>query len=128
MDNINDLVNAAMEQWDEETNCGETDPAFAGEVGQEIDALVDGLSKEKVTSLLNTDAPIMFVEGPRKPWPTGTYETRNYLGKVVCERGPKVFTIYDSRDNIIAHLDYDLASLVAHIFEVVSEEGTNEQR
>lgn len=60
MDNINDLVNAAMAQWDEETNCGETDPAFAGEVGQEIDALVDGLSKEDINDLFAEENPLIF--------------------------------------------------------------------
>ena len=57
MDNINDLVNAAMEQWDEETNCGETDPAFAGEVGREIDSLVYGLNQEKIERLLSDTSP-----------------------------------------------------------------------
>lgn len=70
MDNINDLVNAAMAQWDEETNCGETDPAFAGEVGQEIDNLVDGLNAENALLLLNDASPIIFIEGKNKPWPT----------------------------------------------------------
>ena len=62
MDNINDLVNAAMEQWDEETNCGETDPAFAGEVGQEIDSLVDGLNQEKIEGLLKTGNATLLIQ------------------------------------------------------------------
>ena len=60
MDNINDLVNAAMANWDEETNCGETDPAFAGDVGQEIDVLVDGLSKEDINDLFAEENPLIF--------------------------------------------------------------------
>ena len=81
MDNINDLVNAAMEQWDEETNCGETDPAFAGEVGKEIDNLVYGLNQEKIERLLSDTSPIIF-------------ESCTYSGKVVHERGPREFTIF----------------------------------
>lgn len=90
---------------------------------KEIDVLVDGLSQEKVEKLLESEAsPIIFVEGESKSWPTGAYETRNYSGKVVCERGPREFTIYDCRNNIVAHLNYDLASLVAGIFDIVSKE------
>ncbi len=62
MDSIDDLVNQAMAQWDEETNCGETDPAFQGEVGQEIDKLVDGLSPDEAEKLLAEDNPLIFVQ------------------------------------------------------------------
>ncbi len=62
MDEINDLVNQAMEQWDKETNGGENDPAFAGEVGQAIDELVDGLKPVEVHDLLAEHNPLIFVE------------------------------------------------------------------
>lgn len=119
---VNDLVNQAMEQWDVETNCGENDPAFHGEVGDEIDKLVDGLGEKETSLLLQNDSPIIFVQGLDKPWPTGTYETCNYLGKVVYDRSGRIFTIYDCRGNIVAQLDYDLASMVASIFDTVSKE------
>jgi hypothetical protein len=60
---ITDLVNNAMNQWAEETNCGATDPAFGGEIGEDIDKLVDGLSVFEVKTLLKTEKPIVFVEG-----------------------------------------------------------------
>jgi hypothetical protein len=60
---ITDLVNNAMNQWAEETDCGETDPAFGGEIGEDIDKLVDGLSVFEVKTLLKTEKPIVFVEG-----------------------------------------------------------------
>lgn len=62
MDNINELINQAMEDWDQETNAGETDPAFSGEVGEEIETLVNGLSAGEVQMLLGEPAPIIFVD------------------------------------------------------------------
>jgi len=61
---IQELVDQALEIWDEETNCGETDPAFDGEVGQEIDALVNGLRPDEVDNLLAVPEPLVFVEEP----------------------------------------------------------------
>lgn len=62
MSDIDDLVNQAMEQWDKETNGGETDPAFAGEVDQAIDELVEGLKPGEVETLLAERNPLIFVE------------------------------------------------------------------
>ncbi len=62
MGDIDNLVMQAMEQWDEETNCGENDPDFQGEVGEEISSLVDGLSQEEVGKLLEDENPLVFVE------------------------------------------------------------------
>ena len=61
MTDIDDLVNQSMAEWEDETNCGETDPAFQGEVGEEIDRLVDGLRPEQIDNLLATEKPIIFV-------------------------------------------------------------------
>ena len=61
MTDIDDLVNQAMTEWDGKTNCGEDDPAFQGEVGEEIDRLVDGLRPEQIDNLLATEKPIIFV-------------------------------------------------------------------
>jgi hypothetical protein len=58
---ITDLVNQAMNQWAEETNCGETDLAFQGEVGEEIDLLVQGLDAEKKRKLLDDQNPLVMV-------------------------------------------------------------------
>lgn len=63
MDDIDDLVNQAMEKWDQETNGGETDPAFQGEVGLAIDDLVDVLKPGEVEILLAEHNPLIFVEG-----------------------------------------------------------------
>ena len=63
MNNITMLVDQAMAQWQEETDCGATDPAFGGEIGEDIDKLVDGLSVFEVKTLLKTEKPIVFVEG-----------------------------------------------------------------
>jgi hypothetical protein len=59
---IDEQVSQAMEQWDKETNCGETDPAFQGEVDEEINKLVDGLKQDDVDKLMRVDKPIIFVE------------------------------------------------------------------
>jgi hypothetical protein len=61
LDDIQELVDQAMEIWDEETDCGETDPAFGGDVGQEINDLVDGLKVGEVESMLKVPEPIIFV-------------------------------------------------------------------
>ncbi len=60
---IQELVDQALDKWDNETSCGETDPAFSGEVEQDIDKLVDGLSQENVEKLLAVKNPVIFVEG-----------------------------------------------------------------
>jgi hypothetical protein len=58
---ITDLVNNAMNQWAEETDCGATDTAFQGEVGEEIDLLVQGLDAEKKRKLLDDQNPLVMV-------------------------------------------------------------------
>lgn len=63
MDNVVDLVNLAMEDWDQETKGGLTDPVFQGELGQEIDLLVDSLNQEEVNLLLRDKSPLFFMEG-----------------------------------------------------------------
>jgi hypothetical protein len=65
--NIDDLVNQALTEWDNETNCGENDPAFDGEVGELIDSMVGGLSQKEVKSLLAVDNPLIFVEEMSEP-------------------------------------------------------------
>ena len=116
---IQELVDQALDKWDNETNCGETDPAFDGDVGKDIDNLVYGLNNEQIADLLETDSPVVFVHSPNR-W--GSYETCNYLGKVVYSRSTRTFSLFDSRDNVIAHIDYDMASMVVGIFNVVSKE------
>lgn len=67
MNDITILVDQAMALWQEETDCGATDPAFGGEIGEDIDKLVDGLSVFDVKTLLKTEKPIVFVEGTGEP-------------------------------------------------------------
>ena len=63
MNDVSNLVDEAMAKWAEETDTGINDPAFAGEVGEDIDKLVDGLTPYEASALLKDDKPIIFVEG-----------------------------------------------------------------
>ena len=89
------------------------------------------MSEEDKKIIASDVGTLIFTPGPDKPWPTGTitYEVCNYMGKAVYDRTAMVFTVYDRRDNIVAHLDYELASMVAGLFDVVvSKEVIDENR
>lgn len=64
---VSDLVNAAMEEWDQETNCGETDPAFMGEVSEAIDDLVIKMVSENI-DLVEPTATVKNIV-PNSPYP-----------------------------------------------------------
>lgn len=50
-------------------------------------------------------------------YPTNTvYISTSDFGKAMYMSGPKVFVVYDQRDNIICRLDYDIAVNIAAIF------------
>lgn len=56
MNDITMLVDQAMAQWQEETDCGATDPAFGGEIGEDIYKLVDGLSDTERHQIMKATA------------------------------------------------------------------------
>lgn len=56
MNDITMLVDQAIAQWQEETDCGATDPAFGGEIGEDIDKLVDGLSDTEKHQIMKATA------------------------------------------------------------------------
>lgn len=55
-----DLINQAITKWANDTNCGETDESFQGEINEDIDLLIKGLSVEEAELLLS-DEPMLAV-------------------------------------------------------------------
>lgn len=131
MNNIDDQINQAMEEWDKETNCGETDPSFQGDVGQEIDALVDGLKPTEIEKLLAEDNPLIFVDSdvPLYGYGRGDFDTQyvsydsvTYFGKAVYDRETGGFTIYDNLDNAVCRLEYKQAEMLTHLFAEIERQ------
>lgn len=135
MDNINELINQAMEDWDKETNCGETDPAFQGEVGEEIETLVNGLSEGEIGRLLKEPNPLIFVEEQyRNPNPLFglapidlqydlqyvRYTERVYHGRAVYFHKSNSFSLFDGQDKEICRLSYEQAETLVSLFTEVN--------
>lgn len=67
----------------------------------------------------------MVMEGTKEldRWGQVVYGCHNEWGKTVYESKRRLFTVFDSRGNIITRLDYDIAVTLGEILKVVEVES-----